>query len=413
MWYRFPEVRQTWLGFTRTGNRGSGLGTGFAVALRENLHKLFPDFGNEAVTKSSHLEKLCLVRNGVGRDNISDFTTNLIHGFLCEYTQEFARKYLKPAQCRSIRVRKTRFDYATESWGELTYVLPWAKNDYVLLTPKDLLTKDNTWINRTDLVKHFEQIPSAISNSELRAQINNYFRKALTRPKGTEPTQKERADAAINTIYKYPEIIDHYIRYKEDTGDQAESVSAEKVRASEALYIAQIQSFQLLLAAQTLFYKRSGRTYEEAHERVAFFRSAIEDKGGWRYFYVNRKPIERESDLHIMFQLTWFGSPSDVSMEVNDGRGPADFKISRGAKDKTIVRVQTHENTHIKRNLEKQAETYKRASGASNAIVVILYFDDTQLKKVTKLLKELGLTGHKDIVVVDAQSDNKPSGSNA
>src|ERR1700674_1928037 len=25
-WYRFPEVKQTWLGFSRTSNRGHGLG---------------------------------------------------------------------------------------------------------------------------------------------------------------------------------------------------------------------------------------------------------------------------------------------------------------------------------------------------------------------------------------------------
>ena len=38
-----------------------------------------------------------------------------------------------------------------------------------------------------------------------------------------------------------------------------------------------------------------------------------------------------------MFRLVWFGTPSDVTSEANDGRGPADFKVSRGAKDKTIV----------------------------------------------------------------------------
>ena len=37
----------------------------------------------------------------------------------------------------------------------------------------------------------------------------------------------------------------------------------------------------------------------------------------------NGKPIRRESDLRLLFRLTWRGTPSDVSREVNDGRGPA------------------------------------------------------------------------------------------
>ena len=49
------------------------------------------------------------------------------------------------------------------------------KIDYVLLTPKDLLTKDETWINKSDLFEQFEDIVSSVSNNELRSQLNFYF----------------------------------------------------------------------------------------------------------------------------------------------------------------------------------------------------------------------------------------------
>ena len=94
-WYRFPEVKQNWFGFTDISNDGHGLGPKFASALNENLDNIFRDFGKESVTVSSHLEKLCLIREGVGKDNISDFTTNLVKAFLLDYTETFARKYLK------------------------------------------------------------------------------------------------------------------------------------------------------------------------------------------------------------------------------------------------------------------------------------------------------------------------------
>src|SRR5690554_3787262 len=93
-WFLFPEVKQTWFGYSKIGNGGSGLGQKFAKSLNENLNTVFTNFGTEEITNGSHLEKLCLIRDGVGRDNISDFTTNLIKRFLLDYTQAFALEHI-------------------------------------------------------------------------------------------------------------------------------------------------------------------------------------------------------------------------------------------------------------------------------------------------------------------------------
>ena len=44
-WYMFPEVKQLWLGFSKKGNSGSGMGIAFARTLNENLHLVFQNFG--------------------------------------------------------------------------------------------------------------------------------------------------------------------------------------------------------------------------------------------------------------------------------------------------------------------------------------------------------------------------------
>jgi hypothetical protein len=188
-WFRFPEVKQTWLGFTESGNRGSGLGNHFASALHENLHTLFGNFGHEEITKSSHLEKLCLIKERVGRDNISDFTTNLIKGFICEYTQGLAIKNIDPSLRKVVAIEKVKFNYSTESWESTQFDLPWMDSDYVLLTPTDILTKDDTWINKTDLVEDFERLPESIPNDQLRAQISNYFKRVLPKHRDKEPSK--------------------------------------------------------------------------------------------------------------------------------------------------------------------------------------------------------------------------------
>ena len=93
-WYHFPEVKQTWLGFSLYGNTGRGLGRDFALHLHKGLQTAFKDFGKEVITKSPHLEKLCLISPLVGRDKISDFTTNFAKKYLLEYTSNISYEYI-------------------------------------------------------------------------------------------------------------------------------------------------------------------------------------------------------------------------------------------------------------------------------------------------------------------------------
>lgn len=164
----------------------------------------------------------------------------------------------------------------------------------------------------------------------------------------------------------------------------------------------------------TDFYKTGRDTYEEARARLLFLKDVIENKGGHRLFYLKGKPLERESDLQIMYTLTWFATPSDASREVNDGRGPADFKISRGASSKTLVEFKLAKNTKLEQNLAKQSEIYEKASGATHpSLKAILYFSNGERDRVQKILKKLKLSTSPHIVLIDARADNKPSGSKA
>lgn len=408
-WYRFPEIQQNWLGFSVSGNKGSGLGRKFSDALHQNLHRLFSDFGEETVTRNSHLEKLCLIEEGVGKDNVSDFTTNLIHEFLLQYTEQFAQKHISKRLRKRLTVEKARFNYQTETWERRNYDLPRFQGDYVLLTPRDILTKDDTWINKGDLIDSFYLIPDAIPNDQLRAQINNYFRKLL--PK--KYTRKDERTAALRTIRKFPRLIDSYIKYKEDNEKQATRISSRKVRLSRQLYIEQFKQLIELLENFSEFYAFRGATYDEALQRAKFLKDVIENKGGHKIFYVSGRPIEREEDVHILYRLTWFATPSDVSREVNDGRGPADFKVSRGSQDKSLVEFKLAKNSQLKRNLQRQPRIYEKASDASRTIKVIIYFTEEERDRVDKILKELKLTKSPDIILIDARKDNKPSGSKA
>ncbi len=412
-WYMFPEVKQLWLGYSLSGNRGSGLGMNFAKSLNNNLNIIFSNFGDEKITKGSHLEKVCLIQAGVGRDNISDFTANLIMKHLLEYTQTFAQKYISENLRRQISVKNVVFDYEFGVWKSKIYDLPYLNQDYVLLTPKDILTKDENWINRPELVDNVEKIANSVSDDQLRAQVNQYLSIALSKDKKKEPTKKEKAKAYSYLLQKYPKLIEYYIKMKEDKGKDAVRLSDLKVAESEEFFIHQIASIVDSLEKNTNFYKKDFDTLAEARERVEFLKNEIENNDAYKLFYHKGKPIQRESDLQILFRLVWFATPSDFNSEVNNGRGPVDFKISRGSKDVSLVEFKLAKNTKLKQNLQKQVQIYEKANNTKKSLKVIFYFSDDEKMTLDLILHELKRENDDSIILIDVRNNNKPSASKA
>jgi hypothetical protein len=418
-WFYFREVKQTWLGFSRVGNAGRGLAKGFASNLSRNLHLLFADFGSESVTQGSHLEKLCLIDDGVGRDMISDFTTNLIKRHLLVYTQAFARKHLASSQRKRVAVPKVSFNYETETWQSESFELPHWGGDYVILTPRDLLTKEETWINRAGMFDEFGDIVAAVSNDQLRMQLSNYFASLLPKPnprrrKQKKPTKKQIAEAIQETIRRFPEVIDYYIRLKEDTGDKATATSDARVKEAEETFIRRITELVVQLNDDTDFYEKIPDTLEEARARVNFLKDAIEHKDGYRVFYgLDGKPLRREEVVQLLFRLTWHATDADVNREPNNGRGPVDFKISKGAKDSTLVEFKLASNKQLEQNLRRQVEIYKKANDTDKALKVIVAFSSSEIARAEKIIKNVGLKGSPDVILINANPTKKVSASKA
>lgn len=408
--YCFGEVKQNWLGYTQLGNGGAGLGPDFARALHKALGGILKDFGKETLTEGSHLEKVTLVGAGVGQDNISDFTTNLIKAWLCEYTQAFARAYIAPEQRVEVAVTRAAFNYETETWATKRYELPVKDGDYVLLTPAAILTRHATWINHRDMVSRIERLPEAVSDAEQRAKIDAYFQKRL----GEKPSAKQRAVAAQATIDRFPELIDHYIRLREDDGDKAEAVSAEEVAETREQFVIAVRAALAELAGHTSFVEAPWSSYEECLARVQIFKDWIEHQDGYQLFnpHDGRAP-SKEKDLQLAFKLVWAGSEFDANFEVNNGRGPVDVKASLGSGDKSLVEFKLASNTALSRNLEKQVEIYEAANGTRTSVKVIVCFTERHQTRVEKVLQDLGLENEESVVVINARNDDKPSASNA
>jgi len=396
-WLHFKEIKQNWLGFSKTGNKGTGLGPKFARSLAQSLSSVFKDFGTETISNGSHIEKLGLLGGGVGRDHLSDFTSNLVKGFLLDYTQRFALDHLEPSQRARVRVDRVRFDYETRRWLTGFFELPVANGDYVLLTPKEILTRDESWINQGDLLDRFHDICIALPDDGLRLQVNEHFYAQINK----RTKEKEKRAAALRTIEQFHELLDYYIRWKEEHGPEAHRSADAKVHETQLQFVENIKALVNEHLAGSEFYSYDS-SYEQSLKRVHYLKHVIEDQGGHRLFYVKGKPVQRETDLHVMFRLTWFDTEHDVNAEVNNGRGPVDFKVSMGKKNANLVEFKLAKNTGLEKNLQHQVKIYEKASEANASIKVIMHFSETELMRVMNILRRLGLVNRPDIVMIDA-----------
>lgn len=346
----FHEVKQNWLGFTYLGNSGSGLGINFAKSLNRALYTILSNLGSEEITTTSHLEKVALLEPGIGKDCISDFTTNLIKDYLLEYTQTFARLYLTKAQCKTFTINKACFDYQLQAWISKTYYLPTYNSDYVILTPLDMLTKDDTWINRADFTYRLAGLPDVIDDEELRSKLNRYLSLELSKFNGKKPSRKEYNTIVADVLRKFPQAADYYIRERETTSSSAIDVSRSRVSNVSGALINNVQQFI------TNFYRyydaREISSYDEALRTVSLFKDYIENKDGYLLINGPSGRLCNEKEVQTFFGLILQTCKCDHNREVNNGRGPVDYKLSYGSKNSTLIEFKLASNKSLERNLK-------------------------------------------------------------
>ena len=272
--------------------------------------------------------------------------------------------------------------------------------------PIDILTKDTSWLNTKDMVDRFSLIVDKIPNEQLKFEINNYLDSLYKK----NMTQDEIRRNKLNTIKEFPDIIDYYILDRQKTVDEAMSKSIEKSLYVEDTItkIAEKISEKLL---NTEFYNCNESSYEEALKRVQYLKHCIEDNDVYKLFFDDDgNVIRKEEDLQLMFRLVCFGTISDVKREVNNGRGPVDYKYSIGNMDKSLIEFKLAGNSKLKNNLKNQVEIYEQANETKKSIKVIIYFSDAEKEKVEKILNDLKLNNKENIILIDARN-NKVSAS--
>lgn len=404
--FKFPEVKQVWLGFSKNGNNGQGLGKHFANELDRNLSSIFRS-SETGISDAPHLEKLCLVGDRVGADKISDFTLNLIKSFLVSYTETFAAEYIDNPLLKEFGVPHSEFDFEKGLWIEKRAKLPAIKNekglwDYVLLVPKDILVKEDGWISKNDYLNQESSIINRIEDKDLREKVNRFFMSQVPqkRTKNGEwiqdSTKVNKREALRKTTLKFPELLDYYIREKELNGDSAVKNSVSETNLIESILYSAVK--KVIDEMSNDGFLSEVNSHKETKKNLQVFKNYLENRGGWKLFWEKnqRKEKIKESDFQILIDLVFSHSQFSVDREVNNGPGPVDHKVSMGKKDVTLIEVKLAKNSQLRKNLLNQLDTYLKTEEVKNGFYVIIFFDDTELAKVNRVLNELDMQKYVD-----------------
>lgn len=412
-YFMFREICQNWLGYSLNGNKGRGQNEHFGAELFNNISYVFT---NREITRSVHLEKIVFFSDNVGKDNISDFTTNLVKGHLCEFTQEFAIRNINPKYLRDFEVDKAGFDYSTETFITKNYRLPFIiigeKIEYVILTPRDIVRQENQAINKSDMLLRGETLLESIDNDSLKTQINSYINTLVDNAiikyrekKKTEPTssllEKLRKDFFKNAINHYPVLMDYYIKYKEDTANSDADIALNELLKNDAIFV--VNAVKL----ETLF-RRQNKTAvtDEAILRIVEFRRIIEKCGGYKLLYFEGKKIANENTLQRLFKFAQVNLNFAFFSEVNNGTGPADFIYTDG-KNSQIVEFKLASNPKLS-HLWAQTNSYEEATKNSlNTIIVVFYFDEDEYERTLEIMEKKNKTEEIEKTIFLVNCSNK------
>ena len=124
----------------------------------------------------------------------------------------------------------------------------------------------------------------------------------------------------------FTRAIGAIFKSREDEGDRAVATSAKKVDDTRTVLVEQLKKVVADLEARSDFYDKTWNSYDEALERVRYFKDYVENNDGYKLINRAGRPFSREDEVQLFFGLIWCRSEFDVNREPNDGRRPLTSK---------------------------------------------------------------------------------------
>lgn len=385
---KFKEITGTCFGYSNLGTDGNAIGP----KLRSDILNTIKELIAEGETDPVLFELLGVFQEGIGCDRVSDLITFI----LCEDILEYTQRIVSVAKLTPITVNYRKKEYRV------------CKNPYnnspLLLLPSSILSP-------LPIANSFDDIDRVCQENErVRNEINAYFdlgnKKRLNKSQILSLMHNSPSfRSALVTAYKAcPKTA--YDFTKDTAGEYVWYKAAKEYVEKYPLSFSDIpiETIDDVLSIT-----------ERICER---FKSLIEDNSLNELLYDSKGNPKHESAAQLLFygiaDSYCDANNVDLTKEGNNGRGPVDFKLSRGMKDKVIVETKLTSNPQLRHGIEVQVPIYMKQERTKKAIYLII---DNGHPKVLRNFIDFYNNLDKEIkekisyVIIDATT--KPSASKA
>lgn len=334
----FPEPAEFCLGYTASGTRGSGSGGRFATQMIDGIAVAIA----AGLAQPEHIEEVGILNSGIGADRISDAVCNVLKHRFITYTQEVVARHGIPTKIHHVRNARCHPDLGR--WQDLDVELPTnpTNGKPILLVP-ELLLDDLPILNANDWF-------DSHLNSDIRTQLN------------ITVGQRVRKDEIVQYARRHPDRVRTWAREQTSRDDLMGYDFADDKKGVVNWDGATAE----FAAANPIEGLTQVTNQDELRQLIEYvlgrFKQFVENQRGWSLLWNSdgsEKP-EEAAQLLLLGLAQSYLRHFDVEMdrEVEMGRGPVDFKVSRGTACRLIIEIKKAHNGKFWNGLANQLPIY-------------------------------------------------------
>lgn len=331
--FNFPEVNGINLGFS-DGKHGAG----FGKTLRKQIIKDAYEIIKNGCEQPELFQLLSLFEDNVGPDRLSDMIARIISSDIISYTERVLSE-----------LEITPKNFPSYHFMNGVVVNPY-KRYLLLLLPESIL-------HELPIARCWDDIDRVCSENEaIRDELNEMIREDWRKLSVSRKKEYLR-DNVFKNPKKATRVLEAYKTF------ETNSYSVYQDPQYLASYL--INTYQMDDST-------SDTSSLAAIDIINHFKKWVEYHRG-NTIITNYKLTEKTVQILIYAVAQMFCEKFnwDFSPETDSGRGPVDFKVSRGT-DKTVIEVKLTSNRDCVHGIEVQIEEYAKAENTQNKIFVLI-----------------------------------------